>query len=53
VLPDEIMEKVDYLGLKENKKWIPISAVTKQNISQLKDLLFIILESKPILAEKK
>jgi GTP-binding protein HflX len=52
-LPDEIMEKVDYLGLKENKKWIPISAVTKQNISQLKDLLFIILESKPILAEKK
>ncbi|MGI0003063.1 MAG: GTPase HflX, partial [Nitrosopumilaceae archaeon] len=32
VLADEIMEKVDYLGLKENKKWLSISAVTKQNI---------------------
>lgn len=52
VLADEIMEKVDYLGLKENKKLLPISAVTKQNISQLKDLLLIILESKPIVAEK-
>jgi len=53
VLPDEIMEKVDYLGLKENKKWLPISAVTKQNILQLKDLLLIMLESKPIVTEKK
>ncbi len=52
VLVDEIMEKVDYLGLKENKKLLPISAVTKQNISQLKDLLLIILESKPIVTEK-
>ena len=52
VLADEIMEKVDYLGLKENKKLLPISAVTKQNISQLKDLLLIILESKPIVTEK-
>jgi len=47
VLPDEIIEKVDYLGLRENKKWFPISAVTKQNISQLKDILLIILESRP------
>ena len=52
VLADEIMEKIDYLGLKENKKLIPISAVTKQNISQLKDLLLIFLESKPIVTEK-
>ena len=52
VLADEIMEKVDYLGLKENKKLLPVSAVTKQNISQLKDLLLIILESKPIVTEK-
>ncbi len=52
VLADEIMEKVDYLGLKENKKWLSISAVTKQNILQLKDLLLIILESKPIVTEK-
>ena len=53
VLSDEIMEKVDYLGLKENKKWIPISSITKQNILQLKDLLLVILESKPIVTEKK
>jgi len=52
VIADEIIEKVDYLGLKENKKWLPISAVTKQNILQLKDLLLIILESKPIVTEK-
>jgi len=52
VIADEIMEKVDYLGLKENKKWLPISAVTKQNILQLKDLLLIILESKPKVTEK-
>jgi len=52
VIADEIMEKVDYLGLKENKKWLPISSVTKQNILQLKDLLLIILESKPIVTEK-
>lgn len=52
VIADEIMEKVDYLGLKENKKWLSISAVTKQNILQLKDLLLIILESKPIVTEK-
>lgn len=52
VLADEIMEKVDYLGLKENKKCLPISAATKQNISQLKDLLLVILESKPIVVGK-
>jgi GTP-binding protein HflX len=53
VLPDEIMEKVDYLGLKENKKWLPVSAVTKQNISQLKDLLLLILENKPTMTDEK
>ncbi|HSB56811.1 MAG TPA: GTPase HflX [Nitrosopumilaceae archaeon] len=52
VLADEIVEKVDYLGLKENKKCLPISAATKQNISQLKDLLLVILESKPIVVGK-
>ena len=53
VLPHEILEKVDYLGLKENKKWFPISAATKQNMSQLKDLLLIILKNQPIITEKK
>ncbi len=53
VLPDEIMEKVDYLGLKENKKWLSISAVTKQNILQLKDLLLLILENRPTMTEEE
>jgi len=53
VIADEIIEKIDYLGLKENKKWLPISAVTKQNISQLKDLLLIILESRPVITQKE
>lgn len=53
VLPDEIIEKTNELGLKENKKWLSISAARGQNISQLKDLVHVILESKPVLIEKK
>lgn len=53
VLPDGIMEKASELGLKENKKWLPVSATTGQNITQLKDLLRVLLESKPIMTEKK
>jgi GTP-binding protein HflX len=53
VLPDEILEKVDYLGLKENKKWFSLSAATKQNILQLKDLLLAILENRPVKTEKR
>ncbi|MGI0082232.1 MAG: GTPase HflX [Nitrosopumilaceae archaeon] len=52
-LPDEILEKVNELGLKENKKWIPISAVTGQNISQLKELILVILESQSIIVKKE
>ncbi|HSD04950.1 MAG TPA: GTPase HflX [Nitrosopumilaceae archaeon] len=51
-LPDEIIEKTTEIGLKESKKWLPISAITKQNIPQLKELLFAILESKPAITEK-
>jgi len=37
--PDEILEKAEILGLSESKKWIPVSAVTKQNISKIMDLV--------------
>jgi len=53
VLPDDIMEKAYELGLKESKKWLPVSATTGQNITQLKDLLHVLLESKPIMTEKR
>jgi len=33
---DEILNKVDYLELKENKEWIDISAITEKNIDKLK-----------------
>ncbi len=52
-LPDEILEKVNELGLKGNKKLIPISAVTGQNIPQLKELVLVILESQPIIVKKE
>ncbi|MEE2601142.1 MAG: GTPase HflX [Thermoproteota archaeon] len=32
---DEILDRVDYLMLKENKKWVSISAVTGKNIDKL------------------
>ena len=32
---DEISDRVDYLMLKENKKWVTISAVTGKNIDKL------------------
>lgn len=37
--PEEILEKVDALGLADSKKWIPVSAITKQNISKLLELV--------------
>jgi len=33
---DEVLDRVDYLMLKENKKWIAISALTGKNIDELK-----------------
>jgi GTP-binding protein HflX len=52
VLPDDIMKKAHELGLKENKKWLPVSATTGQNITQLKNLLHTLLESKPIMEKQ-
>jgi len=52
VSEEEIIEKVDQLGLKENKKWLPLSAATGQNISSLENLIYNILENHPLLNEK-
>ena len=58
IKPDKIIENTKYLKLDETKKWIPISSVTGQNISELKDLIgrMLVLEKfemtkKPIKAE--
>ncbi len=52
VSEEEIIEKANQLGLKENKKWIAVSATTGQNISSLQDLIYHILEDQPIPDEK-
>ena len=50
---EEIVEKVDQLGLKENKKWLSLSAVTSQNIPALKDLVYQALQDQPRAVEKQ
>jgi len=42
---NEIFKKVEHLGLKENKKWIPVSAKTGQNTKQLKELMKNVIDS--------
>lgn len=49
---DEILSKVDILGLKENKKWLYISAVTGKNLDQLKELLSLVLKNEPVIKKK-
>lgn len=50
---EEIIEKANHLGLKDNKKWLAVSAATGQDISALEDLIYHILEDQPIINEKK
>ncbi|MGI0074187.1 MAG: GTPase HflX [Nitrosotalea sp.] len=49
---EEILDKVNQLGLKDNKKWLSISAVTSQNIPGLKDLVYHAIENQPRSMEK-
>ncbi len=49
---EEISDKANQLGLKENKKWLSVSAVTGQNIPSLKDLIYHVLENEPLLEER-
>jgi GTPase len=48
----EIVSKVEMLGLKENKKWLSISAVTGENLVRLKELLHIALKNEPMTRKK-
>ena len=50
---NEILEKVEYLGLEENKKWIPVSAKTGQNTKEFKELIKNVIDSQDILMTKK
>lgn len=50
---DEIIPKAKYLHLDETKKWLPISSSTGENILQLKDLIYKMVQSeKPIIKKK-
>ncbi len=52
ISPEEILQKADYLGLADNKKWVPVSAVTKENITKLMELVNrMISERKPPVKE--
>jgi GTP-binding protein HflX len=42
---DKILDRIDYLSLKENKKWIAISAITGKNMDQLEKLIEQILQN--------
>lgn len=48
VTEEEILEKASQLGLKEKRKWLALSAATGSNVSSLKDLVFHILEDRPM-----
>jgi len=50
---EEISDKVNQLGLQVNKKWLPVSAVTSQNISALKDLVYHAIKNQPRPVEKR
>ncbi|MEK0318695.1 MAG: GTPase HflX [Nitrosopumilus sp.] len=51
---NEILEKVGYLGLEENKKWIQVSAKTGQNTKEFKELIKNVIDSqdKPMTKKK-
>jgi len=42
---DYILKIVDKLGLREDKKWIAISAVTGKNVKELKKLIAKIFQN--------
>jgi GTP-binding protein HflX len=53
IKPDKVIENTKYLKLDETKKWIPISAVTGENILELKDLIGRMLELEKFEMTKK
>jgi len=53
VSEEEILDKANQLGLKGNKKWLSVSAVTGKNISSLKDLMNHMLGNQPLPTAKQ
>ena len=52
ISPEEIVQRAEYLGLGENKKWIPISSVTRENVPKILELINRMLaEVKPQVKE--
>jgi len=49
----ELPEKVNYLGLKDSKKWVPFSALAGQNVRKLEQLILKLLREKPVQTIKK
>lgn len=47
VEPDEIIKKAEFIGLLDSKKWVPVSAVTQQNIPKLMELVKKMIEQPP------
>lgn len=47
VEPDEIVRKADFIGLLDSKKWVPVSAVTQQNIPKLLELVKKMMSAPP------
>jgi GTPase len=49
---EEISEKASQLGMDDFKKWLAISSTTRYNITQLKSLIYQVLEDIPITGRK-
>lgn len=47
VSPEEILQKAEFLGMAESKKWVPVSAVTEQNIPKLLELINKMITAEP------
>lgn len=39
IAPEEIVQRAEFIGLGDSKKWVPISSITKENIPKLLDLV--------------
>ncbi|MGQ0771316.1 MAG: GTPase HflX [Nitrososphaerota archaeon] len=39
ISPEEIIQRAEFIGLGESKKWVPISSITKENVSKLLELV--------------
>lgn len=49
--PEDIVRRAELVGIGESKKWVPISAVTGENISKLLELISRMLETKQQIKE--